>query len=69
MHLNSAGMIPLISVHITKGVPSGTAITCMLATVGLLISEANLLKKVMTMILFAIYFSVLTFLFSFSLPF
>lgn len=60
MYANAAGIVPIIQVFVAKGVPLGTAIAFMMATVGLSIPEATLLKKVMTMKLIAIYFGVVT---------
>ncbi|MBD3750403.1 MAG: permease [Sphingobacteriales bacterium] len=60
MYANAAGIIPVIQVLVVKGVPLGTALAFMMATVGLSIPEATLLKKVMTMKLIAIYFGVVT---------
>jgi hypothetical protein len=60
MYANAAGIIPVIQVLVAKGVPLGTAIAFMMATVGLSIPEATLLKKVMTLKLIAIYFGVVT---------
>jgi len=60
MYANAAGIIPLIQVFVAKGVPLGTAIAFMMATVGLSIPEATLLKKVMTIKLIAIFFGVVT---------
>lgn len=61
MYANAAGIVPVIQVFVAKGVPIGTAIAFMMATVGLSIPEATLLKKVMTWKLIAIYFCVVTF--------
>jgi uncharacterized membrane protein YraQ (UPF0718 family) len=60
MYANAAGIVPVIQVFVAKGVPLGTAIAFMMATVGLSIPEATLLKKVMTMKLIVIYFAVVT---------
>lgn len=60
MYANAAGIIPVIQVFVAKGVPIGTAIAFMMATVGLSIPEATLLKKVMTLKLIAIFFAVVT---------
>ena len=60
MYANAAGIVPVIQVFVSKGVPLGTAIAFMMGTVGLSIPEATLLKKVMTMKLIAIYFGVVT---------
>lgn len=60
MYANAAGIVPVIQVFVAKGVPLGTAIAFMMATVGLSIPEATLLKKVMTLNLIAVYFGVVT---------
>jgi len=60
MYANAAGIVPVIQVFVAKGVPLGTAIAFMMATVGLSIPEATLLKKVMSMKLIGIYFGVVT---------
>ncbi|MCA1764374.1 MAG: permease [Flavobacteriales bacterium] len=60
MYANAAGIVPVIQVFVAKGVPLGTAIAFMMATVGLSIPEATLLKKVMTVKLIGIYFGVVT---------
>jgi len=60
MYANAAGIVPVIQVFVAKGVPLGTAIAFMMATVGLSIPEGTLLKKVMTFKLIAIYFGVVT---------
>lgn len=61
MYANAAGVVPIIQVFVAKGVPLGTALAFMMATVGLSIPEATLLKKVMTIKLIAIYFGMVTF--------
>ena len=45
MYANAAGIVPVVQVFVAKGVPLGTAIAFMMATVGLSIPEATLLKK------------------------
>lgn len=60
MYANAAGIVPVIEVFVAKGVPLGTAIAFMMATVGLSIPEATLLKKVMSIKLIALYFGVVT---------
>jgi uncharacterized membrane protein YraQ (UPF0718 family) len=60
MYANAAGIVPVIQVFVAKGVPLGTAIAFMMATVGLSIPEATLLKKVMSLKLIAIYFGIVT---------
>ncbi|MDZ7612723.1 MAG: permease [Flavobacteriaceae bacterium] len=66
MYANAAGIVPVIQVFVAKGVPIGTAIAFMMATVGLSIPEATLLKKVMTLKLIAIFFGVVTLCIIFS---
>ncbi len=58
MYANAAGIVPVIQVFVAKGVPLGTAIAFMMATVGLSIPEGTLLKKVMSLKLIFIYFGV-----------
>ncbi|MBU2939901.1 permease [Lacinutrix sp. C3R15] len=60
MYANAAGIVPVIQVFVAKGVPLGTAIAFMMATVGLSIPEATLLKKVLSIKLIAIFFGVVT---------
>ena len=60
MYANAAGIIPVIQVFVAKGVPIGTAIAFMMATVGLSLPEATLLKKVMTMKMIGIFFGTVT---------
>jgi len=60
MYANAAAIVPVIQVFVAKGVPLGTAIAFMMATVGLSIPEATLLKKVMTLKLIGIYFGLVT---------
>ncbi|MFD1553291.1 permease [Putridiphycobacter roseus] len=66
MYANAAGIVPVIQVFVAKGVPLGTAIAFMMGTVGLSIPEATLLKKVMSLKLIAIFFSVVTICIIFS---
>ncbi len=61
MYANAAGIVPVIQVFVAKGVPIGTAIAFMMATVGLSIPEATLLKKVMTFKLIGIFFGTVAF--------
>lgn len=60
MYANAAGIVPVIQVFVAKGVPIGTAIAFMMATVGLSLPEATLLKKVMTMKMIGIFFGIVT---------
>lgn len=61
MYSNAAGVIPVVQVLVSKGVPLGTSIAFMMGVIGLSIPEAMLLKKVMTLKLIAIYFSTIAF--------
>ena len=56
MYANAAGIVPIIEVFVSKGVPIGTAISFMMAVVGLSLPEATMLKKVMTWKLIGIFF-------------
>jgi hypothetical protein len=58
MYANASGIIPVIEVFVSKGIPIGTSLAFMMAVVGLSIPEAMLLKKVMTLKLIAIFFGV-----------
>lgn len=58
MYSNAAGVLPIIQVLVQKGIPLGTAISFMMAVVGLSIPEATLLKKVMDWKMIFIFFSV-----------
>lgn len=60
LYSNAAGIIPVIQVLVAKGVPIGTSIAFMMATIGLSIPEGTLLKKVMSTRLISIYFGVVT---------
>jgi hypothetical protein len=61
MYANAAGIIPVIQVFVSKGIPIGTSLAFMMAVVGLSIPEATLLKKVMTTKLVLIFFGVVAF--------
>lgn len=60
LYANSISIIPIMQALITKGVPLGTALSFMTATVALSIPEALILKKVMKWQLLAAYFTVTT---------
>ena len=60
MYSNASGILPVVQVLVSKGIPLGTAIAFMMGVVGLSIPEAMLLKKVMTLKLIAIFFGVVT---------
>jgi uncharacterized membrane protein YraQ (UPF0718 family) len=61
MYSNAAGVIPVVQVLVTKGVPLGTAIAFMMGVIGLSLPEAMLLKKVMTWKLIGVYFGTIAF--------
>ena len=60
MYANATGIVPVIQVFVSKGIPIGTSLAFMMAVVGLSIPEAMLLKKVMTIKLIAIFFGIVT---------
>lgn len=57
---SAVAVIPIMQVLVAKGVAVGTALAFMMATVGLSLPEALILKKVMSLRLLAIYFGVVT---------
>lgn len=60
MYSNASGILPVVQVLVSKGIPLGTAIAFMMGVVGLSLPEAMLLKKVMTLKLIGIFFGVVT---------
>ncbi|WP_020569797.1 permease [Neolewinella persica] len=60
MYSNASGILPVVQVLVSKGIPLGTAIAFMMGVVGLSIPEAMLLKKVMSLKLIGIFFGVVT---------
>lgn len=60
MYSGASGILPVVQVLVSKGIPLGTAIAFMMGVVGLSLPEAMLLKKVMTFKLIAIFFGVVT---------
>jgi len=60
MYSGASGVLPVVQVLVAKGIPLGTAIAFMMGVVGLSLPEAMLLKKVMTVKLIAIFFTVVT---------
>ncbi len=60
MYSNASGILPVVQVLVSKGIPLGTAIAFMMGVVGLSFPEAMLLKKVMTLRLIATFFGVVT---------
>jgi uncharacterized protein len=47
LYSNAAGIIPIVSVFIEKGVPLGTALAFMMAVIGLSLPEMIILRKVL----------------------
>ncbi len=60
MYSGASGILPIVQVLVTKGIPLGTAIAFMMAVVGLSLPEAMMLKKVMTLKLIGVFFGVVT---------
>jgi len=60
LYSGASGILPIIHVLVSKGIPLGTAIAFMMGVVGLSLPEAMLLKKVMTFKLIGIFFGVVT---------
>jgi len=60
MYSNASGILPIMQVLVSKGIPIGTAIAFMMGVVGLSFPEAMLLKKVMTFKLIGVFFGVVT---------
>jgi len=58
LYANAAGMIPIVSSLIEKGLPLGTALAFMMAVTALSLPEAIILRKVMKTKLLIIYFSI-----------
>jgi len=60
LYANSVSVIPIVEALIGKGIPLGTALAFMTATVTLSIPEALILKKAMKWQLLAIFFGITT---------
>lgn len=60
MYTNTAGVLPIMEVLVQKGIPLGTVVAFSMAVVALSFPEAMLLKKVMSVKMLAIFFSVVT---------
>ncbi len=58
LYSNATGVIPIIESLIAKGIPLGTALSFMMAVVGLSLPEALILKKVMKWKLLAAFFGI-----------
>lgn len=60
LYANSVSIIPIIEALVGKGVPMGTALAFMTATVTLSIPEALMLKRILKWQLLAIFFGITT---------
>ncbi|OGI35666.1 MAG: permease [Lentisphaerae bacterium RIFOXYA12_FULL_48_11] len=60
LYSNASGVIPIIQSLVAKGIPLGTAMAFMMATVGLSLPEALILKRVMKLKLLLTFFGVVT---------
>ena len=60
LYSNAAGIIPIVSVLIEKGVPLGTALAFMMAVIGLSLPEMIILRKVLKMRLLMTFTGVVT---------
>ncbi len=60
LYSNAVAVIPIMEALISKGVPFGTALSFMMATVGLSLPEALILKKAMKTKLLISFFTVVT---------
>ncbi len=58
LYLNASAAIPVMESLVTKGVPMGTAMAMMMATVGLSFPEAMILRKIMKWQLLASFFAI-----------
>ncbi len=60
LYSNAAGIIPIVSVLIEKGVPLGTALAFMMAVIGISLPEMIILRKVLKLRLIGIFVGVLS---------
>lgn len=60
LYSNAVGVVPIVQALVLAGVPIGTAFAFMMATVGLSLPEALILKKIMSLRLLALYFGTIT---------
>lgn len=56
IYANAVGVVPIVEALVAKGVGIGTALAVLMATIGLSLPEALILKKVMSMKLLAAFF-------------
>ncbi len=60
LYSNASGVIPVIQALVVKGVALGTALSFMMAIVGLSLPEAFMLKRVLRLPLLLTFFGVVT---------
>jgi uncharacterized membrane protein YraQ (UPF0718 family) len=60
LYSNAAGIIPVVSVFIEKGVPLGTALAFMMSVIGLSLPEMIILKKVLKLPLIFTFIGIVT---------
>lgn len=60
LYSNAVGVVPIVQALVLKGVSVGTAFAFMMATVGLSLPEALILKKIMSFKLLLIFFGIVT---------
>lgn len=56
VYANAVGVVPVIEALVAKGVGIGTALVVLMATIGLSLPEALILKKIMSMKLLLLFF-------------
>ncbi len=61
LYSNAVGVIPVVQALVTKGIPLGTALSFMMAIVGLSLPEALILKRAMKIKLLVLFFSTVAF--------
>lgn len=61
LYSNAAGIIPIVSVLIEKGVPLGTALAFMMAVIGLSLPEMIILRKVLKIRLIITFVAIVAF--------
>jgi uncharacterized membrane protein YraQ (UPF0718 family) len=61
LYSNAAGIIPIVSVLIEKGVPLGTALAFMMSVIGLSLPEMIILRKVLKLKLILVFVGVVSF--------
>jgi uncharacterized membrane protein YraQ (UPF0718 family) len=60
LYSNAAGIVPIVSVLLEKGVPLGTALAFMMAVIGLSLPEMIILRKVLKLRLILIFIGVVS---------